>query len=273
MRIVAALLRSSHPGPTAAVTVVTVLLGVAVGLDPGRVALLGATLLLNQLSIGLANDWIDVDRDRAAGRTDKPAARGDVPVGVVRIAALACAAVAVALSATLGIPFLIAHLIALAGGWAYDAGLKRTPVSFVPYAVSFGLLPALATLARPVPAAPAWWAVAAGALLGVAAHVANVLPDLDDDAATGVRGLPHRLGRIGATILAGVTLAGAAGALALGIGGPVGLVGLGVSLGLATAAVILGLRGSRWGFRLVIAAALVDVVLLVVAGSAIPRNF
>jgi hypothetical protein len=29
---------------------------------------------------------------------------------------------------------------------------------------------------------------------------------------------------------------------------------------------VLGLRGSRWGFRLVMAAALVDVALLVLAG-------
>src|SRR3712207_7375206 len=30
--------------------------------------------------------------------------------------------------------------------------------------------------------------------LGVGAHLLNVLPDLEDDAATGVRGLPHVLG-------------------------------------------------------------------------------
>ena len=34
----------------------------------------------------------------------------------------------------------------------------------------------------------------AGALLGVGAHLVNALPDLADDEATGVRGLPHRLG-------------------------------------------------------------------------------
>jgi FtsH-binding integral membrane protein len=36
--------------------------------------------------------------------------------------------------------------------------------------------------------------VAAGALLGVGAHLLNALPDLADDAKTGVHGLPHRLG-------------------------------------------------------------------------------
>lgn len=267
--MIGALLRSSHPGPAAGVTVITVLLGVAVGLEPLRVVLLGVTMAFTQLSIGLSNDWIDAARDRDAGRTDKPVARGEVAVGVVRAAAWMSAGLAVALSATFGIPFFVAHLVALAGGWSYNAWLKRTAVSVVPYAVSFGLLPALATLALPSPAAPAWWAVAAGALLGVAAHVANVLPDLDDDAATGVRGLPHRLGRVGATLLAGIALAGAAGALAIGLGSPIALAGLALSLAASVAAVVAGLRGSRWGFRLVIVAALVDVALLVIAGPAL----
>ena len=41
---------------------------------------------------------------------------------------------------------------------------------------------------------PAWWAIATGAVFGVAIHCTNVLPDLVDDEATGVRGFPHRLG-------------------------------------------------------------------------------
>lgn len=269
MARVLALLRSSHPGPTALVTVVTVLLGVAVGLPPDRVVLLGIVLAFNQLSIGLSNDWIDADRDRASGRKDKPVARGEVSRGVVRGTALAAAGVSVLVSLALGIPFVVAHLVALGGGWAYNAALKRTAVSVVPYAVSFGLLPALATLALPEPAAPAWWAVVAGALLGTAAHVANALPDFDEDAAAGVRGLPHLLGRRGATVLAGAALAGAAAVLAVGIGSLVAFAGLAGSVALSVGAVVGSLRGSRWGFRMVMLAALVDVILLVVAGPAL----
>lgn len=270
MRTTAAVLGSSHPVPAAGVTLIVVLLGVAGGLDPVRLVLLGIVMALNQLSVGLSNDWLDAARDRAAGRTDKPVARGDVPVGVVRVAALVAAAGAIAVSPLLGIPFAVVHVVALAGGWAYNAWFKHGMLSPLPYLVSFGLLPALATTAAPVPAAPAWWAVAAGALLGLAAHVANVLPDLDDDAATGVRGLPHRLGARGATVLAGAALAGAAGALAIGLGpGILTFVGLALSLGASVAAVVLGFRGSRWAFRLVILAALVDVALLVLAGPSL----
>jgi hypothetical protein len=102
-----------------------------------------------------------------------------------------------------------------------------------------------------------------------------VLPDLADDAATGVRGLPHRLGRVGATLLGGVALAGAATALAHGIGldSPVALIGLGLSLAASVAAVVFSLRSSRWGFRFVILAALIDVVLLVLAGERMVAAF
>ncbi len=269
MRTLGALLRASHPVPAAGVTLIVVLLGVAVALEPWRLVLLGATLGLNQLAIGLSNDWLDADRDRVAGRRDKPVARGELSVAVARNAAFAAAGLSIAVSLSLGLPFVLAHAVAFAGGWVYNAWLKHTAFSALPYLLSFGLLPALATLALPSPALPAWWALVAGALLGLAAHIANVLPDLADDDATGVRGMPHRLGPRASTLVAGVALIAAAGALAAGIGiaSPVAVVGLGLSLAASTAAVVLGLRGSRWAFRLVIVAALVDVAMLVLAGS------
>ena len=82
------------------------------------------------------------------------------------------------------------HLVAVLLAWGYDLGLKSTVWSVVPYTVSFGLLPAFVTLGLPGAPWPPWWATAAGALLGAGAHFANVLPDLDDDLATGVLGLP-----------------------------------------------------------------------------------
>lgn len=273
MRPLIALLRSSHPGPVVAVTTITVLLGVTVGLDAARVALLGATMLLNQVSVGWANDVIDAGRDRAVGRTDKPIVRGEIPARAVGVAAGLAAAGSLGLSFALGLPFVLAHALCLAGGWAYDLGIKRTAFSAVPYLASFGVLPLLPTTALPEPALAAWWAVVAGALLGLAAHVANVLPDLEADARTGVRGMPHRLGATVSVVLAGAALAGAGVAVALGIGTPLALAGLVVSLAVSAAAVVLCLRRKRAGFRLVMVAALVDVVLLVLAGPALAVPF
>jgi 4-hydroxybenzoate polyprenyltransferase len=145
-------------------------------------------------------------------------------------------------------------------------------LSPLPYAVSFGLLPAFATLSRPQPALPAWWAVAAGALLGIAAHIANVLRDLDDDGRTGVRGLPHRLPPWLDLGVGWAALLGAAVVLAIGIGldAPVALVGLAAAVVVAVTGVVLSLRrASRWGFRLVLVAALLDVGLLVAGGASL----
>ena len=271
LRRVSALVRSTHPGPGIAVTVVAALLGVAVGLEPWRVAVLGVAMLLDQCSVGLSNDWIDADRDRAVGRQDKPVARGEIPVHVVRAAAWLAASAALLLTLPLGLAATAAHAVALGSAWAYNATLKNSAVSVLPYALSFGLLPALATLARPVPALPVWWAVAAGALLGVAAHFANVLPDLDDDRETGIRGLPHRMGLRASIVIIWLALALAAAAIASpgGGGSPVSLIGFVVSLAIGAIGLLLALRRGvgRWLFRLVIIAALIDVAMLVLAGS------
>jgi len=263
-----ALFRSTHPGPGIAVTLVAALLGVAVGLAPWRVVVLGAAMLLDQASVGLSNDWIDADRDRAVGRSDKPVARGEIPVGVVSAAAWLTAGGAVLMTLPLGPAATAAHVVALGSAWAYNTVLKNSAVSVLTYALSFGLLPGIATLARPVPALPVWWAVAAGALLGVAAHFANVLPDLDDDRQTGIRGLPHRLGLRPSIVITWGSLVVAAGAIAGG-GNAVSLTGFAISLAIGATGLVLALRRGvgRWLFRLVIAAALIDVTMLVLAGS------
>ncbi len=271
-RRVGALFGSSHPGPGVAVTVVAVLLGVAVGLEPWRVVVLGVAMLLDQTSVGLSNDWIDADRDRAVGRRDKPVVRGEISVKAVRIAAWVAAAGALLLTLPLGLAATGAHAVALGSAWAYNAALKNSPVSVLPYALSFGVLPGIASLARPVPALPVWWAVAAGALLGVAAHFANVLPDLDDDRETGIHGLPHRIGLRPSIVVTWIALVAAAGAIAIGSGGGggvVALLGFAVSLVIGVTGLVLALRRGvgRWLFRMVIAAALIDVAMLVLAGS------
>ena len=266
-----ALLLSTHPGPSVAVTLVTVGLAIGLQLVWWRVLLLALAFLFNQFSVGLSNDWIDADRDRAVGRTDKPVALGLVSAGLVRTAAVACAALSLLLTLPLGWAATGAHFVFIASAWAYNAILKNTWFSVVPYIVSFGLLPMVVTLALPAPALAAPWALGLGAMLGVAAHFANVLPDLDDDASTGIAGLPHRIGRRASGIVIWVVLA-AAGLLAF-FGQPgdktvVQWIGVVLTLALAAAiAVVLRRPPTRLLFQLIIAAALVNVVVLAFAGQ------
>lgn len=276
------LLLSTHPGPAVAVTLVAVVLAIGVGLEPWRVIVIGLAFALNQASVGLSNDWIDADRDRAVGRADKPIAQGWVPVSTARTAAVSCALAAVALTIPLGWLATLAHAVFIASAWAYNAGLKSTIFSLLPYLVSFGLLPVIVALSLPEPRGSAWWAIGLGALLGAAAHFANVLPDLADDQQTGVRGMPHRLGARASGIATFVLLAGA-GVLGFvgpaargspplaGLLGVIGLIGLVISATIAVGGILLVLwrPPSRLLFRLIIAAALVDVVVLATSGTSL----
>jgi 4-hydroxybenzoate polyprenyltransferase len=137
-----ALALATHPGPAVAVTVVAGLLALAAGVPAGRAALVTVAVLAGQASIGWSNDWLDADRDRAVARADKPVVQGAVAPALLRTLAVGSAAAAVVLSLLLGLVPGLLLLVLVASGWAYNAGLKRTAVSVLPYVTGFGALPA-----------------------------------------------------------------------------------------------------------------------------------
>lgn len=278
MRTARALWGSTHPGPTVVVSVLALALGIAVGLEPWRLVLLTAAVFAGQLSIGISNDALDAARDRAVGRTDKPIARGDLSLRTAWVAASVALVVALALSAPLGWRMLAAHALFLGSAWSYNVGLKRSAFSIVPFLVSFGIFPSLATLSAADPAFAPGWAWIAGAALGAAVHLTNVLPDLEDDARTGVRGLPHRLGARASAILAAAAVLAGAVAVLLGTSGGdltavpavswVFFAGV-VLVALATVVRALVRPPARVLFRLVMLAALLLAAQLVASGSAL----
>jgi protoheme IX farnesyltransferase len=272
------LLKAAHPEPGGAVTVALTLLAVGVGHRGWSIVGVAAAVGATQLAVGWVNDWLDADRDRIAGRTDKPVASGTVDRRTVGVAGL-ISALAVPL---LGLPFgpAATACITLVGIFAllYDWPLKSTALSIVPYLVAFGLLPAFVVLALPGDRLPPWWLVAAGALLGGGAHFANVLPDLADDAATGVRGLPHRLGARASQVAAAALLLAATLVLVFGPAGPPSWAGM-AAVAVAVVALPLGWYAGQRAigqrkrpvamFRSVIVVALIDVLLLVSSGGVV----
>lgn len=263
----AALAGSAHAGPTVAVTALTALLAVAADLDVSRAVVVTLAVLAGQLSIGWGNDLVDVRRDLEVGRLDKPLASGLVTPALVTACLVAAAGACVALSLAAGWRAGLVHLLlVVAMGHAYNLGLKATALSWLPYAVAFGALPAVPSLAAEPGSWPGWWLLAAGATLGVGAHLLNAVPDLADDARTGVRGLPHRLGERGSRAVAAVLLAAASLLAALGPAGDPSPVTYGVLVVVLALAVVAAVGRGRLPFRASIAVALVDVVLLVVAG-------
>lgn len=189
-----ALLRATHPEPTAAVTLFCTATALAAGLGI-RSVLLAAAVLAGQLSVGWSNDALDVARDRAARRSDKPLPRGDISRRTAWTAAAAASGACVPLSLSLGGLAGATHLVAVASAWSYNLRLKFGLFSWLPYLVSFSLVPPVfVALALPGNPPPRPLLVAAGGVLGVAAHFANTVPDALADARTHVRGLPQRIG-------------------------------------------------------------------------------
>jgi len=262
------LLKSTHPIPSFAVTSFTVLLAIGYGMPLEKLVFVGLGILFQQFSVGLSNDWLDYERDKTVGRNDKPTVRFEVSAKLVRNASLVSAVIALAVATSLGWEVLLTMVAMLVVGWSYNLGLKSNALSALPYAVGFGIVPVFVTLSLSTPQRPLWWVMLAAGLLGVAAHFANALPDLMDDRETGVRALPHMLGqRISALAISGA--AALASLLVVtqsaSLNPTLAWLCFGLTMGLVITASGLALRPKppRVIFHLLIAAAFVNVALLV----------
>ncbi|NUK32401.1 UbiA family prenyltransferase [Streptomyces lunaelactis] len=272
LRRAVGLARSCHPGPVVAVTSLATALAVSAGLGGARCALIGAAVLAGQLSVGWCNDAFDAQRDAAVGRRGKPVADGAVSRSAVWAAAFAALLLCVPLSLACGLLAGMVHLAAVVAAWLYNLKLKATALSWLPYVVGFGGLPAVVALSLPGHPRPAWWAVTAGALLGVAAHLGDVLPDIGDDLKTGLRGLPHRLGVTGTRLLLPVPLVAATAVLVLAPAGPPSAWGA-ATLAAAPLTALAGLALGRYWRKAAlagtVAVAAADLTLLLVRGTAL----
>ncbi len=273
---VRALIIASHPLPCVAVTAMATLLAAEAapaGFGWWRLALVALAMLAGHLSVGWSNDAVDAGRDAAAGRTDKPTVSGQISVHGLWAGAGAALATTLAVSAVLGPVTLVIGAVMHIAAWAYNLGLKATAWSWVTYALAFGLLPAFVTSVLPGHPLPRPAVTVAAVLLGTGAHFLNVLPDLAEDARSGVRGLPQRVAaRFGPSAARGaaLTLLLGASVLLLAVASPgrrwVPIAGLAAACGLAVAGAVG--RG-KVPFITAIAIAGVDVLTLAAGGEAL----
>jgi 4-hydroxybenzoate polyprenyltransferase len=159
--------------------------------------LLVAVETCRQFSISAYNDYFDREVDR--GRADKPVATGAISPRTAWLVGAGFAVACMALSLLVGNGlFIVLTAVGLTGGLLYDAGLKQTALSWLPFAIAFPTLPLWAYVAvypsaEELPERLLWvWPV--GAVLVVGIHLADTIPDLGTDAEAGVQGLAHRLG-------------------------------------------------------------------------------
>jgi 4-hydroxybenzoate polyprenyltransferase len=214
-----------HPAPAVAVVSLTAALAAILSQQSGgspfglRVVLTVLSVAGSQIVTGAMNDWADRARDAIVQPT-KPIPSGRTSERNALILAAVGLFIQVAASIPLGLTPLLLGLAAVGSAFAYDLWLSRTVASFVPYVVSFGLLPLWiaagvgAPLERVVPAS------VLVAPFAAAAHLANTLRDFDADARVGSSNVAQRLGRR------------RTGTLAWGLATGVGL-GVGVALAIA----------------------------------------
>jgi 4-hydroxybenzoate polyprenyltransferase len=220
------LVRAAHPRQ-AVLTAAGLAAVAALDARPGReVALVAGTVLVGQAVLGWHNDLVDRERDRAHGRSGKPLADGRLDPGTAWFAWCCGVLLLIPLAVNNGVLAGCCYLGSVAVGLLGNLDnrlVRRGLLSWLPWAVAFGLYPAFLSYggwggqADGDPPQPLL--VALAALLGIGVHFLTALWGLVADDEDGWTYLPLRLGRrTGASallVLTVVYLVVVAGALAV----------------------------------------------------------
>lgn len=262
-----ALIRSCHPIPCLAVSSFAAVFGLGLGLSWERSLFIFLVVLLQQVSVGLSNDWLDYEKDLLARRKDKPGANGVVTASELRTWSLAAAVVAQTSAFYFGPAAAILMFVMLVSGWAYNLGMKANWSSAIPYLVGFGTVPIFVGVSAPVAICVEPWVVLMSALLGLSAHFANVLPDIEADKINGVNALPHILGQKVSAIVISVTALFASALVVTqsrDLAAEIAVSGLSLNIILVVTASSLSLKRQppRLAFVLLLLASLINVVML-----------
>ena len=154
-----------------------------------RLALVIAAVLA---AASILNDLIDIPHDRYVYLW-RPMPSGLVRVDVaVRLAVLAVL-IALILAATLGWRPFVTTVAAIFAAGAYSARFRNTPLSWLPYSVTFALIPPWVAEALDRFDDVLWWSFPVGAMVGLAVHLLLKLPDYERDDTDGTRNVLHWL--------------------------------------------------------------------------------
>jgi 4-hydroxybenzoate polyprenyltransferase len=205
------LAKASHFGPSLLVTSLSYFFA-QLYWQPGSALIIALGFFSGQLIVGWSNDLIDYSDDLSHQRMNKPLVAGLISRKFLQswLAVMFPVVLVINLFGPLG--FVGGGLSIFAILWAlgYNFYFKFNIFSPLPYAVAFAILPSCMAVSQDK--TPPTWMWLGGALFGMAAHFLNVLKDMDQDHASGIKGLPQRCGKtrsiIAATILValGVTL-------------------------------------------------------------------
>jgi 4-hydroxybenzoate polyprenyltransferase len=185
-----------HPIPVAlhvvAVTLLALLAAWPIFQWQNILFLVGAHAAM-QFAIAALNDYCDRVTD-AQGKKRKPIPLGLILPHEALLFGILCIGLMLLLLLPLNRLALLISLLYLALGLAYNLGLKATPLSGIVFALAIPLIPVYAFVGVGHIISFLGWFIPVAALLGVAINLANSLPDIEEDRASGVHTLAVVLG-------------------------------------------------------------------------------
>lgn len=187
----------THPYAAGLILVATVvfsLLASKGGADPLLLLRVIGVVTLGQACVGITNELADLPKDRLV-KPNRPLVDGRADPKVAAVLAWVVGLGSLLLGLTFGWVGVLFSLLGTGAGLLYNIWLKGTRMSWIPYAISFSLLPVWPFVAldnwKP---ALAWiWLLILPA--SVALNIAQSLGDIEDDTQLGIHGLAGFFGR------------------------------------------------------------------------------
>jgi 4-hydroxybenzoate polyprenyltransferase len=213
----------AHPGPSVLVTAVLVAIAGLAGQrvpDATRILQLIGAMLPVQFCIGVINDVVDLPED-AVAKPHKPLVRGVIRRSTALLVGVVLGAIGLAFAATINVQTLGFDALALGAGLAYDLGLRRTPLSWVPWWAGMAVLPLEGYASVGSIPSRLLVLIPLSGLIAIGLHFANALPDIDGDRRSGRRSLPVIVGDSVSQWAGPITLV-VAGLIAALVAGPLG---------------------------------------------------
>ena len=200
------LLKAAHFGPTLIVTTISFAFAVHYWWE-GPAFVIAFGVFTGQLVVGWSNDLYDFDDDLKHQRSKKPLVSGLITQQYLQkwLRFMLPFSFIANLLGPLGIKGGSVYMLGIACGVAYNFYFKFSILSPLPYAIAFAALPSSVAISKDIN--PPMWMLLGGALFGMAAHFINVIKDMDQDQASGIKGLPQRLGKVKSIAAAAVLIA------------------------------------------------------------------
>jgi 4-hydroxybenzoate polyprenyltransferase len=193
MKKLRGLLKASHFGPTLLVTAISFGFATYYWWE-GPAFVIAFGVFTGQLVVGWSNDLYDYQDDLRHDRQNKPLVAQSISKETLQrwLRFMVPFSFIANLLGPLGIKGGLVYMLGIACGVAYNFYFKFSPLSPLPYAIAFAVLPSSIAISKEI--TPPTWMWLGSALFGMAAHFINVIKDMKEDQISEIRGLPQILG-------------------------------------------------------------------------------